>query len=476
MPSLTPSRIVLRHSNVSGEKPVDSDLLLGEIFINIPDNKLYYKNRDAINPIIEIDLTTSTDLINVRDVDLNSEGVLVARYSDNTSKALGNVVGPAGRGLAIDGVVDYVNQLPNSSTIANVLNKNGTLFIVREGLNSATPLVKFSPVGPRIYSYSTASSGTWTELTGATVAASGLNGTNGTTIISGILETPPESSQDGDYYLDRINYVLFGPKSAGVWPEEGVNLKGIQGPPGPAGPEILKPYLYNKHLAETVVPAYWQYDGWNYVYGPGNTGYEVTIFPDGLEELVIDGDFVLPLTQNSYYGYDPLPFSLNSIITATSNPADKPTIDAIIETIGNCTTMLDYPASFVRLLDLASANFSNGGCFFSEPIQATIEKMLDSGWTIDWPFDGITVDPYITIENWPSYNSLSPGNFYSQSNGVLYFSTSTPTILTEMTPVPNIGVFPYRNYVNNLYFTSYDLQMTSDPTDIKRQYYYYDPA
>jgi len=228
MPSLTPSRIVLRHSNVSGEKPDNDDLLLGEVYINIPDNKLYYKNRDdLINPIVEINLTTSNDLIHVRDVNLSNDGDLIATFSNNNTKPLGNVIGPAGRGLAIDGVVDYVNQLPTSSTlppIANILNKNGTLFIVRLGASIGSP---FSPTGPRIYSYSTSGGGTWSELTGATVAASGANGTNGNTIRNGTASSPNNSDgNNGDYYLDNINYVLFGPKSAGVWPSTGVSLKG----------------------------------------------------------------------------------------------------------------------------------------------------------------------------------------------------------------------------------------------------------
>jgi len=225
MPSLTPSRIVLRHSNVSGEKPGNDDLLLGEVYINIPDNKLYYKNRDdLVNPIVEINLATTNDLIHVRDVNLSNDGELIATFSNNNTKSLGSVIGPDGRGLAIDGVVDYVNQLPTSSTIANILNKNGTLFIVRLGASSGS---LFSPTGPRIYSYSTSGGGTWSELTGATVAASGANGTNGNTIRNGTASSPNNSDgNNGDYYLDNINYVLFGPKSAGVWPSTGVSLKG----------------------------------------------------------------------------------------------------------------------------------------------------------------------------------------------------------------------------------------------------------
>ncbi len=224
MPSLTPSRIVLRHSNVSGEKPGTDDLLLGEVYINIPDNKLYYKNNDdLVNPIVEVELTTSNELIHVRDVNLTEDGNLIATYSDNNTKPLGSVLGPRGRGLAIDGVVDYVTELPTSSTIANILNKNGTLFIVRLGEDNETP---FDPTGPRIYSYSTSGGGTWSELEDATVAANGEDGVDGNTIISGVDEIPLVGvGVDGDYYLDRINYVIFGPKSAGVWPTPGVSLK-----------------------------------------------------------------------------------------------------------------------------------------------------------------------------------------------------------------------------------------------------------
>ena len=221
--SLIPSRLILRHSNVSGEKPVSDDLLLGEVFINIPDNKLYYRNRDLVNQIVEIELTTSNDLLHVRDVDLIN-GQLIATYSDNTTKPLGNVIGPAGRGLAIDGIVDYVEDLPTSTTIppiANILNKNGTLFVVRLGENSSS---LFDPAEPKIYSYSTIEPH-WTKLT--SVAAKGEDGEDGNTIISGTATTPNiVIGNNGDYYLDTNNYILFGPKTNGVWPEFGVNLRG----------------------------------------------------------------------------------------------------------------------------------------------------------------------------------------------------------------------------------------------------------
>lgn len=255
MPSLIPSRIVLRHSNVQGEKPTESDLLPGEVYLNIPDNKLYYKNRDSITPIIEIDLNTSNDLTHVRDVSLSPEGNLIAVYSDNETKSLGSVVGPPGRGLAIDGIVDYVDQLPDASTIPpipNILNKNGTLFIVRLGDNISTP---FDPAGPRIYAYTSADGGSWDELEGATVAA-GVAGPRGNTILSGTDDSPSNLiGIDGDYYLDTVNYVLFGPKSAGAWPLTGVNIQGPVGADGAVTAESLEQLLDDLGLGPTdIVP------------------------------------------------------------------------------------------------------------------------------------------------------------------------------------------------------------------------------
>lgn len=168
---ITPARIILQHSTVSGYAPADTDLTTGEFFINIPDNKLFYLNPDLIEPVVEISLMPTYDQVWIKDLDLDGDGNLVATKSDNQEISLGNVIGPAGRGLAIDGVVDYAEDLPTNITspvIPNVLNKNGTMFIVRYGLDSLT---LFSPGGPRIYTYNADGDGAWTELEDASVSA-----------------------------------------------------------------------------------------------------------------------------------------------------------------------------------------------------------------------------------------------------------------------------------------------------------------
>jgi hypothetical protein len=78
------------------------------------------------------------------------------------------------------------------------------------------------------------------------------------TIISGTVTPPPNTlGNNGDYYIDKINYVLYGPKSVGVWPV-GVNLIGADGEPGPAGEvtvESLNQLLDDLGLGPTdIVP------------------------------------------------------------------------------------------------------------------------------------------------------------------------------------------------------------------------------
>lgn len=378
MPSLIPSRIVLRHSNTQGAKPSESDLLPGEVYLNIPDNKLYYKNNDEVNPIIEINLSPSTNLIHVRDIRLSVDGDIYAVYSDGSeSSSLGNITGPSGRGLAIDGVVDYVDQLPDSSAIANVLNKNGTLFIVRLGDDDETP---FYPVGPRIYSYSTSGGGTWTVLTGATVAASGLNGTNGNTIISGTAAAPLiGEGQNGDYYLDKINYVLFGPKSAGVWPSTGVDLKGPVGDIGPQGPQ---------GPAGIQGPA-----------GPNDiTNTTATNFTNG-NVLFANSGFVSSLSRS---GIDTRTSFPNADVTAATSA-------------GTANTLVRRSAN-------GGASFSDGVYVGTTGIGATGTAIYGNGVTFTGSFKSVLLDA-------PSGNHT---NSLPSSGGTLALASQIPTLGTNV--------------------------------------------
>lgn len=71
------------------------------------------------------------------------------------------------------------------------------------------------------------------ELTGE----AGINGTNGNTILSGVVD-PTNEGVDGDWYINISTLQIFGPKNAGVW-GSGTNIKGDDGADGADGISIV---------------------------------------------------------------------------------------------------------------------------------------------------------------------------------------------------------------------------------------------
>jgi hypothetical protein len=73
---------------------------------------------------------------------------------------------------------------------------------------------------------------TVSQLAGATSAAAN-------TILNGV--GPPTSSigNNGDFYIDTGNSVIYGPKAGGAWPP-GTSLVGPSGPPGPPGTQPVQ--------------------------------------------------------------------------------------------------------------------------------------------------------------------------------------------------------------------------------------------
>lgn len=115
--------------------------------------------------------------------------------------------------------------LSGSGVPNNALGKNGDFYINLLSLefygpkvDSAWPLPGISLIGPQ--------------------GDPGINGTNGSTILSGSGVPGVELGLDGDYYFDSLNSNFYGPKTAGVWGTV-VSLIGGQGDPGIAGRTIL---------------------------------------------------------------------------------------------------------------------------------------------------------------------------------------------------------------------------------------------
>lgn len=62
----------------------------------------------------------------------------------------------------------------------------------------------------------------------------GLNGVDGRTIINGTAPPTPGDGVDGDFWIDTVNFNIWGPKALGTWTLL-VSLVGPAGPTGPAG-------------------------------------------------------------------------------------------------------------------------------------------------------------------------------------------------------------------------------------------------
>lgn len=62
----------------------------------------------------------------------------------------------------------------------------------------------------------------------------GIDGIDGRTILSGSGAPRTADGRDGDFYLNTTSYSLYGPKTAGVWPQ-GFSLKGADGSDGKNG-------------------------------------------------------------------------------------------------------------------------------------------------------------------------------------------------------------------------------------------------
>ncbi|MGL3807701.1 hypothetical protein ACSYDW_16590 [Paeniglutamicibacter sp. R2-26] len=66
--------------------------------------------------------------------------------------------------------------------------------------------------------------------------ATGLPGQDGKSIHNGVGSPSDTLGIDGDFYLDTQDFVVYGPKAGGVWPNLTQKLIGEQGPIGPSGP------------------------------------------------------------------------------------------------------------------------------------------------------------------------------------------------------------------------------------------------
>lgn len=139
--------------------------------------------------------------------------------------------------------------------------------------------------------------GTPISLKGAT-GATGAAGTPGSKILSGNGAPANSLGNDGDYYLDKTTYNLYGPKAAGAW-GSALLLQGPAGPQGPAGTAnvIYSTWKYATNFNDSTIDNSSVKVG--YVAAPSltstilNSGTVIVYFTYG------GGNFTLPYTSNA---------------------------------------------------------------------------------------------------------------------------------------------------------------------------------
>ncbi len=154
---------------------------------------------------------------------------------DTGDKGSTGAVGPAGPA----GANGTAGSIIYSGTTAPVATKGA---IGDYYLDTATGLL----YGPK----TTNGWGNGLSLKGAT----GATGAAGSTTLSGAGVPAPSLGKTGDYYLDKINYLLYGPKSGSGWGAP-VNLRGPAGPQGPEGNANVKVDLFTVQTADWGYPA-----------------------------------------------------------------------------------------------------------------------------------------------------------------------------------------------------------------------------
>jgi len=145
---------------------------------------------------------------------------------DKGSAGVQGPIGPAGPKGAdgSDGSIIYSGK----DAPAPTMGKAGDFY-----LNTSNGLL----YGPK----TAADWGTGFPLKGSAGAsgATGAPGSAGSTTLSGAGLPAGSLGKTGDYYLDKTNYLLYGPKTGSDWGAP-VNLRGPAGPQGPAGNANVK--------------------------------------------------------------------------------------------------------------------------------------------------------------------------------------------------------------------------------------------
>lgn len=115
-----------------------------------------------------------------------------------------------------------------------------------------------------LFIYGPKASGTWpagVSIVGATGAngsagATGATGASGNTLLSGVIAPINGQGANGDFYIDTVTYMIYGPKAGGIWPS-GISLVGTtgatggDGSDGADGADGIDAYIYYAYADDT---------------------------------------------------------------------------------------------------------------------------------------------------------------------------------------------------------------------------------
>ena len=135
---------------------------------------------------------------------------------------------------------------PDASAQLEILSTSKGLLIPRLSLlqrndinNPANGLLIYQTTNSAGFYYY--NNGQWQKLVNnSEITSGGGTGTNGNTILNGIIAPATSLGANGDFYLNTATSTLFGPKANGVWPGNGTVLVGPKGDSGSGIPATGK--------------------------------------------------------------------------------------------------------------------------------------------------------------------------------------------------------------------------------------------
>jgi hypothetical protein len=390
---ITPQRIVIKHSYESGAVPDINDLVAGEIALNATDNAIFYRSSDG--QLVTKDLDFQSSIVNyvndtfnssmLQTAEVNNDGDLIFTYLDNSTANLGNVIGPRGEGIGINGVVDYAINLPlpiadgggvgDVGILPESLNKTGTIFVVRLGIDPenlfGTP--PYDSGDPVLYMYNSAevdpalrwfSTGVLQGPQGEPGSGGGANNitnettSDGTAALS-LSSLNLTSETNPIQFQTPLSYISFKTTMGlGVAPER-VPVHNINLP-------------YNAVTSTSIFPintgTTWELAGSSFTDG---------FVPDGVTDIIFDN---VNYTLNSNSASWRFPSSLVNF-TIIDAPSPDDFYNIIADLYYNPQLSLVSSLS-PHVVDFSQSSVGPGSGFFSTELQAMIESLIGYNWSV----------------------------------------------------------------------------------------------